>query len=197
MYKHDKVEIVYCSTFRTCPHFMTKLGVYMFNQLKRLYCRVPSYGQLITRRGEAKKCWYNDTTSSANYFSLMLKGSRGGLFTSSTFYLVLTENCYEDALKRGELHLKHIDEGIPFGKYLGIKRIEVKDARIPYAADCVFLHVFRYLRGGKLEDRMLVLSERQFRRAISRAKSRPDLVVRKRWCDGIVKLLHQIFCKNK
>lgn len=169
----------------------------MLNHLKRLYCRIPSYGQLILRRGEVKKGWYNDTTSPANYFSLMLKGSRGGLFTSSTFYLVLTENCYEDALKRGELHLKHIDEGIPFGKYLGIKRIEVKDVRLPYTADCVFLHVFRYLRGGRLEDSMLVLSERQFRRAIARAKSRPDLVMKKKWNDWIIRFLHWIFIKNK
>ena len=169
----------------------------MFNRLKKLYCRVPSYGQLISRRGEAKKGWYSDTTSSATYFSLMLKGSRGGLFSSSTFYLVLTERCYEDALKRGELHLKHIEEGIPFGKYLGIKRIEVKDTKFPYTADCVFLHVFRYVRGGKVEDNMLVLSERQFRRAIARAKSCPDLVVRKHWYDKPVVILNRIFNKNK
>ena len=169
----------------------------MFNYLKRLYCRVPSYGQLITRSGEAKKGWYHDTTASATYFSLMLKGSRGGLFSSSTFYLVLTENCYEDALKRGELHLKHINEGIPFGKYLGMKRIEVKDTKFPYTADCVFLHVFRYVRGGKVEDNMLVLSERQFRRAIARAKSRPDLVARKHWYDKLVVILNKIFTKNK
>lgn len=172
------------------------MGDDMFNNIKRLYCRIPSYGQLIISRGEAKKGWYRDTTSSATYFSLMLKGSRGGLFSSGTFYLVLTETCYEDALKRGELHLKHIEEGIPFGKYLGIRRIEVKDVKLPYTADCVFLHVFRYARGGKVEDSMLVLSERQFRRAIARAKSRPDLVVKKRWHDGIVRFLNCIFNKK-
>lgn len=168
----------------------------MFNHLKRLYCRIPSYGQLIARKGEAKKGWYSDANASATYFSLMLKGSRGGLFTSSTFYLVLTENCYEDAVKRGELHLKHINEGIPFGKYLGIKRIEVKDVKLPYNADCVFLHVFRYMHGGKIEDNVLVLSERQFRRAIARAKSRPDLVVRRRFTDGLVRFLHKLLIRK-
>ena len=69
--------------------------------------------------------------------------------------------------------------------------------RPPQTFDCVYLHVFKYVTGGKIKDFVVVLSERQFRRAIARAKNHPELVVKHRFRDWFVVKLFKLFKLDK
>lgn len=145
---------------------------------RKIYDRIPRYGRLMRRRGE-KVLGNVVLDSSVTYYSIMLKGDHKKLFESSTFYIVLTEDGLKEAIHRGEVNKSYAPPEL-FGRYTGIKHVE-NAGRSKNTFDCIFLRVYKFTRGGGVEELPIVLSERQFRRAIVRAKTRPELVVRKKW----------------
>lgn len=157
---------------------------------RRLYCRIPAYGQLIVRRDNVKRGWVKSTEVDT-YYSLMLKGSRRNWFSSNTFYLVFTEHCLEEAIKRGELNERFCEDPIPFGLYTGIRHIDRGGHLKNNTCDGIFLRVFRYERGGTISEHTIVMSERQFRRAIIRAKTRPELLSKRRFWHGFYSRLYK------
>ena len=170
----------------------------MFNRIRRSYFRIPSYGQVMTSKGVRSCGWYK-TDAQETYFSVMLKGRGRGLFGSGRFYLVLTERGLEEAIERGEKNLRYTAGAVEYGAYNGIQKITTEPFKnLPaHVFDCVILHVYRYMHGGKIKDHMIILSERQFRRAIARAKNHPELVVAKRFKDVFVKILYKLFRLGK
>jgi len=165
----------------------------MSSWLRKSYYRIPSYGQLMTSKGIRASGWYKPE-SQETYFSLMLKGKGRGLFRSGRFYLVLTEKGLDEAIERGKKNIKYANPAIAFGAYNGIERIVTEPINnLPaHVFDCVSLHVYKYVHGGRVEDYVLILSERQFRRAIARAKNHPELVVRRKITDRLVTVLYKI-----
>ena len=170
----------------------------MLNWLKTAYYRIPKYGQLMLRKGTRECGWYKSNNVDT-YFSLMLKGKGRGIFGSKRFYLVITEKCLEEIIERGNKNLKYNPNIIPFGSYTGI--YSVTSDRVgnlpPQTFDCVYLHVFRYFPGGKIKDFIVVLSVRQFRRGIARAKNHPELVVKRRFRDWFIIRLFRLLRLNK
>ena len=170
----------------------------MFSSLKRSYFRIPSYGQLMACKGVRECGWYKAETQET-YFSLMLKGRGRGWFSSGRFYLVLTEKGLEESIERGEKNLKYTKTVSEYGAYNGIERVTTEPYKnLPaHQFDCVKLHVFRYVHGGKIKDHTIILSERQFRRAIARSKNHPELVVKARLRDVLVKLFYKLLGLGK
>lgn len=149
---------------------------------RKIYDRIPRYGRLMRRRGQKilGKVVIDD---SATYYSIMLKGERKKLLESSTFYIVLTADGLKEAIHRGEVNKSYAPPEL-FGMYTGIQHIE-NAGRAKNTFDCIFLRIYKYTRGGNVEDAVIVLSERQFRRALVRAKTHPDLVAKKKWWHDI------------
>jgi len=171
----------------------------MLDWLKKAYFRIPKYGQLMVRKGGHNSGWYTNKDLTETYFSLMLKGKRRGLFDRGRFYIVLTQKGVEEAASRGEKNLRYTTSTLPFGEYSGIETVTSdKMGNLPGKTfECVFLHAFRYVHGGKVRDSVLVLSERQFRRSLARAKDHPELVVKRKVTDWIIKILYRLIFNKK
>ena len=157
---------------------------------RRIYCRIPGYGQLVVRRSSVRKGWFksNDVET---YYSLMVKGTKKSWFTSNTFYLVFTESCLAEAIKRGEANAKFQKTVSPFGLYTGIEHIDRGGNLKNSKCDCIFLNVYKYVDGGHVAEFTIALSERQFRRAIVRAKTRPELRAKKKIWHGFYRKLYE------
>lgn len=172
----------------------------MFNWLRRAYYRIPNYGQLIARKCVIGHGWYKDAEEDVGlYYSLMLRGRRRGLFNSGRFYIVLTKHCVDEAIERGKKNLKYTEHSLPFGEYTGIQEIHAdrQGNFPPRTFECVIMNTYQYARGGKVKDFVLVLSERQFRRAIARAKTHGEIVVKHKITDPVVRFLFRILRLKK
>lgn len=157
---------------------------------KRLYEKIPSYGRLMLRRGSLDRGWYK-TGEDGKYFSVRLKGQRKGWFRSRDFYAVFTERGLEEAIKRGETNRSYVEYPSPFGRYVGIQSVVSTD-RFKQKYNCVFLKLFRYVRGGDVEEIDVALSERQFRRAVVRARKYPDLPVKFHFWHAVINFIHVV-----
>lgn len=159
-----------------------------------MYCRIPDYGQLVYRKGIVRNGWFDRCDK---YFSLMLRGERTKFFGSERFYLVLTENCLEEARNRGQINKASYDASkLELGRYSGLVKI-TSNNRSKQIVGCIVLKVFSYGRHGKVFEEVICLSERQFRRGLQRAKEHRALVARRRFWHPAIKFLYKLFCKKK
>lgn len=163
--------------------------------LRRMYCRVPAYGQLVYRKGTVRNGWFDRCD---RYYSLMLKGERTKFFGSERFYLVLTENCLEEARSRGKINASCFDTNkLKVGYYSGTSSVTSTRSVSKQTFKCIMLKVFSYGRHGKVFEDVICLSERQFRRGLQRSKTHKDLVARRRWWHPAIKFLYKLFGKKK
>lgn len=167
--------------------------------LRSTYCRIPDYGQLIQRRGCIASCITKGDAPVKKYYSLMLKGNRRRLFSSNTFYLLLTEEALYEASMRGKTNFPYVERPITFGQYVGSQKVSKAATGCPNLKNtfnCIFLHVFMYVKGGNIIEHPLAFSEHQFKRALARARKHPELVSKKKFWHAAFVKLYRFFHKN-
>ena len=167
--------------------------------LRSTYCRIPSYGQLVPRRGCIASCITKDNAP-RKYYSLMLQGTKRRRFGSKTFYLLLTEDALEEAYERGKLNFPYIERPITFGNYVGAQQVQKSAKGYPNLktnTECIFIHAFMYVKGGNVVEYPLAFSHHRFTRCLARAKKHPELVTMRKWWHGAFVWMYKLLGLHK
>ena len=157
--------------------------------LRRLFVRIPKYGQLVHK----PKPWFRRTDEDTKmYDSLMLYGIKRHKKHKERLYLVLTEAAIADAEEKAAKYVSQIKVPILFGVYTGKTVLNsVKHGGcVPKTCELIFLRVFRYKEHGRISDSLIALTERHFKRAHERAKMHPEYIVKHKWWHPIIEWLY-------